>query len=52
MAGHDETVVSQQQSVEVVTGMHALLNMSWDPLSSNDWDREKPTEQCFLRIKR
>lgn len=32
----------------VTNGMGA----SWDPLFSPDWDQEKPTEQCFLRIKR
>jgi len=34
--------------------LHAVNVMAspWDPLGSNDWDREKPTEQCFLRIKR
>ncbi|ELU01875.1 hypothetical protein CAPTEDRAFT_169748 [Capitella teleta] len=24
----------------------------WDPVLSQDWDLVKPTEQCFLRIKR
>jgi len=24
----------------------------WDPLESQDWDAAKPSEQCFLRIKR
>ncbi len=24
----------------------------WDPHLSKDWDQEKPTEQCILRIKR
>lgn len=24
----------------------------WDPDLSNDWDKEKPTNQCILRIKR
>jgi ubiquitin-conjugating enzyme E2 Z len=32
--------------------LHAVMASPWDPLSSNDWDREKPTEQCYLRIKR
>jgi len=33
--------------------LHAVNVMSspWDPLS-NEWDKERPTEQCFLRIKR
>ncbi|XP_005990120.1 ubiquitin-conjugating enzyme E2 Z [Latimeria chalumnae] len=24
----------------------------WDPTLSSDWDREKPSQQCILRIKR
>ena len=24
----------------------------WDPLLSKDWDQEKVTDQCVLRIKR
>jgi len=34
--------------------LHAVNVMAspWDPLVSNDWDHEKPTEQCYLRIKR
>lgn len=29
-----------------------VMTSPWDPFSSNDWNRERPTEQCFLRIKR
>ena len=28
------------------------LNSLWDPHLSKDWDKEKATEQCLLRIKR
>lgn len=24
----------------------------WDPDLSSDWEKEKPTQQCILRIKR
>lgn len=24
----------------------------WDPCSCKDWENEKPTQQCVLRIKR
>ena len=24
----------------------------WDPCLSSDWDKEKPSQQCILRIKR
>lgn len=24
----------------------------WDPGLSSDWDKEKPSNQCILRIKR
>jgi len=24
----------------------------WDPMASKDWDKEKPTQQCLIRIKR
>ena len=34
---------------EVVAAQTATL---WDPHLSQDWDQEKPTEQCILRIKR
>ena len=34
---------------EVVAAQTATL---WDPHMSQDWDQEKPTEQCILRIKR
>ena len=31
------------------TAQHASL---WDPFLSKDWEKERPTEQCILRIKR
>ena len=55
----DEESFSQQNlftGLDLVgtDALHAVNVMAspWDPLVSNDWDREKPTEQCFLRIKR
>ena len=32
--------------------MQGGTNALWDPILSKDWDQEKPTEQCYLRIKR
>ena len=26
--------------------------VSWDPFNSKDWDKEKATSDCILRIKR
>ncbi len=31
---------------------HGEMSALWDPHLSKDWDIEKPTEQCYLRIKR
>ncbi|XP_014771156.1 ubiquitin-conjugating enzyme E2 Z [Octopus bimaculoides] len=37
----------------VAEDMLAHSNSSnWDPCHSKDWDKEKPTPQCILRIKR
>ena len=34
-------------------GMSGLPSVvSWDPQLSKDWDQEKPTDQCILRMKR
>lgn len=30
----------------------ATSNALWDPVHSKDWDKEKVTPQCVLRIKR
>ena len=32
--------------------VHTQTTTLWDPNLSNDWDKEKATEQCILRIKR
>ncbi len=32
--------------------LNSKAESAWDPNRSRDWDKEKPTEQCFLRIKR
>ncbi|XP_071507862.1 ubiquitin-conjugating enzyme E2 Z-like [Diadema antillarum] len=32
--------------------MNAQLGNSWDPTRSKDWDDQKPSQQCLLRIKR
>ena len=29
-----------------------FLHPAWDPEKGSDWAKEKPTEQCYLRIKR
>ena len=29
-----------------------FLHTAWDPEKGSDWAKEKPTEQCYLRIKR
>lgn len=32
---------------------HSTYSFShWDPCLSKDWDKEKPSHQCILRIKR
>ena len=28
------------------------ISDKWDPCTCRDWENEKPTQQCFLRIKR
>ena len=30
----------------------ATSNALWDPVHSKDWDKEKVTPQCVLRVKR
>jgi len=42
---------SLQAAHEAVTAPFAVGG-TWDPIHSVDWDMVKPTEQCFLRIKR
>lgn len=32
--------------------LDGLKAAPWDPARSKDWDLVKPTEQCYLRIKR
>ena len=29
-----------------------MARSKWDPLASSDWDKEKPSTECILRIKR
>ena len=30
----------------------AKPSKSWDPQDEGDWSKQRPTEQCYLRIKR
>lgn len=48
-SGSDENLLSFQSFVEDSGGGGSGL---WDPELSSDWDKEKATPQCILRIKR
>ena len=40
---------------KLVSGAKVTLVLSdvlWDPLTSADWDRERPTKEALVRIKR
>ncbi|XP_022108193.1 ubiquitin-conjugating enzyme E2 Z-like isoform X2 [Acanthaster planci] len=39
-------------NVSEVTLQQSSSTASWDPSASRDWDDQKPTQQCILRIKR
>ncbi|TRY89997.1 hypothetical protein DNTS_001710 [Danionella cerebrum] len=43
------TVASGLAAGALMTHFHAA---SWDPTQSTDWDNEKASQQCILRIKR
>lgn len=44
----DLNSLDQSDVFEVVS----QLGSFWDPCASKDWDQEKPSQQCLLRIKR
>ncbi|XP_013790027.1 ubiquitin-conjugating enzyme E2 Z-like [Limulus polyphemus] len=48
---HDEEGSSSSTLANVV-GLGEVLQWQWDPTSSGDWDKETPSPQCLLRIKR
>ena len=33
-------------------GTSSVLSAAWDPVSCKDWDNQKVTQQCIMRIKR
>ena len=38
--------------VAVIEDSGGGITSLWDPCLSSDWDKEKPSQQCILRIKR
>jgi len=58
MASQDEDFDVTQQSLfsglDLVgaNAVHAAMSSPWDPFHCADWDIVKPSEQCYLRIKR
>jgi hypothetical protein len=57
MASVEDFDVTQQSlfsGLDLVgaNAVHAAMSSPWDPFYSADWDCTKPSEQCYLRIKR
>ncbi|KAM8824942.1 ubiquitin-conjugating enzyme E2 Z [Synchiropus picturatus] len=55
VAVHSSTPLHGVSGGTAVAGAGLLTQMhsaSWDPTSSADWDKEKTSQQCILRIKR
>ncbi|XP_074652438.1 ubiquitin-conjugating enzyme E2 Z-like [Tubulanus polymorphus] len=50
----DEAVAAAAHTMDMLltTEMGGGSLKVWDPCHSTDWDKEKPTTQCILRIKR
>jgi len=44
--------ISVSKMAEEDVFLAATSNALWDPVHSKDWDKEKVTPQCVLRIKR
>ena len=51
MADHSHEDGAQTLLVELMAGsaVQDMMSSPWDPLASKDWDKEKPTEQCFSK---
>lgn len=47
-----QQAVSVSKMAEEDVFLAATSNALWDPVHSKDWDKEKVTPQCVLRIKR
>lgn len=47
-----QAYISVSKMAEEDVFLAATSNALWDPVHSKDWDKEKVTPQCVLRIKR